>query len=127
MKIKSSLILLASFFGVFLVIATAQAASLSLDPLWGTEATLTNTGLGITDPVVVASQIINVFLRILGLLSLIFMLYGGWMWIWARGNDEEINRAKDIIKGAIIGLVVILSSFGIMQWVFYYLTQITNA
>lgn len=109
------------------VLSAATNPSLSFDPLWGTSGNLNDTGLGTTDPVVVSAQIVNVFLRLLGLLSVLFMLYGGWIWIWARGNDEDITRAKDIIRGSIIGLIVILSSYGVMQWVFYYLSRITNA
>lgn len=114
---------------LFLIPSLVMAAnpSLSFDPFWGGYGNLNDTGLGTTDPVVVVAQVVNVFLRLLGLLSVLFMLYGGWIWIWARGNDEEITRAKDIIRGSIIGLIVILSSYGVMQWVFYYLTQITNA
>lgn len=105
------------------------AASISLNPFGGGEeyGNLADTGLGTTDPVVVAAQLVNVFLRLLGAITVMLMLYGGWIWIWARGNQEEITRAKDIIRGAIIGLLIILSSFGVMQFVFYYLTKITNA
>ena len=105
------------------------ATSISLNPLsgYGGTGNLANTGLGDTDPVVVASQLVNVFLRVLGAVTVILMVYGGWIWIWARGNTEEIQRAKDIIRGSMIGLIVILASFGIMQFVFYYLTKITNA
>ncbi len=123
--ILSSIIGLAFLFIPSFVMAATP--SLSFDPFWGLSGNLNDTGLGTTDPVVVVAQVVNVFLRLLGLLSVLFMLYGGWIWIWARGNDEEITRAKDIIRGSIIGLIVILSSYGVMQWVFYYLTQITNA
>lgn len=106
----------------------SYAATISLNPFGGgTYGNLTDTGLGTTDPVVVAAQIANVFLRVLGALTIILMMYGGWKWIWARGNEEEITKAKEIIRGSIIGLLVVLSSFGIMQFVFYYLTKITNA
>lgn len=105
------------------------AATLSLNPFGGGAdyGNLADTGLGTTDPVVVASQLINVFLRVLGAITVFLMLYGGWIWIWARGNQEEITKAKDIIRGSIIGLLVIIASFGVMQFIFYYLTKITNA
>lgn len=105
--------------------------TLSANPLCNDDGlgggALTQTGLGATPTLVVASQIINVLLRLLGFFCLILMLYGGFIWIWARGNEEEIGRAKEIIKGTVIGVVIILSSFAISQWVFYYLLQITNA
>lgn len=105
-----------------------SAASLSLNPFGGqTYGKLTDTGLGSTDPVVVSAQIANVFLRVLGTITVILLIYAGWVWIWARGNEEEIKRSKDIIRGSLIGLLVVLASFGIMQFVFYYLAKITNA
>lgn len=111
------------------IASTAQAVSISLNPFGGgaTYGTLTNTGLGTTDPVVVAAQLTNVFLRVLGTITILLMLYGGWTWLWARGNEEDITKAKDIIRGAIIGLLIILASYGLTQFVFYYLTRITNA
>ncbi len=114
--------------GVAVSAASVNAATISLNPLGGgAYGNLTDTGLGTTDPLVVASQIVNVFLRLLGAITVFLMIYGGWIWVWARGNQDDITRAKDIIRGSIIGLLVILASFGIMQFVFYYLTKITNA
>ncbi len=112
--------------------AHAQSDSgptISMNPLGGgvLYGNLADTGLGDTDPLTVAAQVVNVFLRVLGALTVFFMVYAGWIWIWARGNQDEITKAKDIIRGSIIGLLVILSSFGVMQFVFYYLTKITNA
>ncbi len=113
-------------------------AKLCLQPLCGTDVysgatkssttlSLSMTGLGSVEPVVAAAQIINLFLSILGFLTLTLTIYGGWIWIWARGNEEEITKGKEIIKGSIYGMLVVLSSFGILQWIFYYFTKITNA
>lgn len=115
--------------------AYVQAASLCLDPLCGTDVfsasgtsvSLSMSGLGSVEPVIAAAQIINVFLNILGFLTLVLMIYGGWLWIWAKGNEEEITKGKDVIRGSIYGMIVILSSFGVLQYLFYYFTKITNA
>lgn len=131
MKILLNILLVGAI--TLLAVEAADAAtatpSISLNPFGGGAiyGNLSDTGLGTTDPVVVASQLINVFLRLLGAITVFLMLYGGWIWIWARGNQEEITKAKDIIRGSMIGLLVILASFGIMQFLFYYLTKITNA
>lgn len=113
---------------VAVVNPTAMAASISLNPLGGgLYGNLVDTGLGTSDPVTVAAQLTNVFLRVLGTITILLMLYGGWTWLWARGNEEDITKAKDIIRGAIIGLLIILASYGLTQFVFYYLTRITDA
>ena len=46
-------------------------------------------------------RIIRIFLTFLGIIFLGFMIYGGYIWMLARGNEQEITRAKDIIKNAI--------------------------
>lgn len=109
------------------VATSVQAATLSIEPLWGAGASLNETGLGNINPVTIAAQSINVMLQVLGLFTLIIFMYGGFLWIWARGNEEQITKAKDILQGTFIGLIIILASYGIMQWVYYYLIAITNA
>jgi len=130
----TALALVVCVSGLSVAHSVFAAPSISMNPLGdvpvqgsGEYGNLFDTGLGSTDPVTVASQLINVFLRLLGTICVVLMLYGGWTWIWARGAEDEIQRAKDIIRGSIIGLLVVLSSFGVMQFVFYYLTKITNA
>ncbi len=48
----------------------------------------------------------------------IFFLYAGFLFVTAGGNDDQINKAKGIVKWALIGVVVMLlatSILGIMQ------------
>ena len=57
---------------------------------------------------------------LLGFLGVIFMglaLYGGWMWMSARGNTERVDKAKKIITEAITGLVVIMAAYAISRYV----------
>lgn len=118
-----------SLVAVFIMftIPSAEATSIPLDPLGGGGfGTLSDTGLGTTDPVKTSAQLINVLLRVLGLFTLLLMLYGGFRWMWARGNQEDITAAKEIVIGTFIGLIIILASFGILQWSFFYLVKITN-
>ncbi|MFA5995660.1 MAG: hypothetical protein WCW27_00130 [Patescibacteria group bacterium] len=135
-KLLIGLFIIIGIISWFNVAKPVQAAKLCLDPLCGfdsisggtgTIVSLTDTGLGSIDPVVAAAQIINVGLRVLGFFTVVITIYGGFIWIWARGNEEEIQKGKDMIKGSIFGMVVILGSFGILQWFFYYFTKITNA
>ena len=69
-------------------------------------------------PVLIAAQIINVLLQLLGLVSLLLIFYGGFIWMLARGNEDEVKKAKDIIIGTTVGLLVILSSYSFMRFIF---------
>lgn len=60
--------------------------------------------------------IVSIFLSILGIIFIILMLYGGYNWMIAGGDESKIETAKKTIRNAIIGLILVLSSYAI--WVF---------
>lgn len=51
--------------------------------------------------------IINFVLILVGILALAFLVYGGFRYITSRGEDDEVEAAKNIITNAVIGIVVI--------------------
>jgi hypothetical protein len=76
----------------------------------------TGAGLGDSLPVVIAN-IINLFLSILGVLFLVLLVYGGYLWLIARGDKDLVDKAKSTIKNAVIGLVIILLAYSISRFV----------
>lgn len=71
------------------------------------------TGLGETDPRQIAANIIRIVLAFLGVVAVILIIYGGFVWMTAAGNEERIKLAKKVLASAIIGLIIILSAFAI--------------
>ena len=101
--------------------------SLGVDFILNDEAAGTfDVDLGNAPPYMVAAFIINGLLGFLGLFSLVLLLYGGYMWMNARGNEEYVTKAKKIIESAAIGLIIILSSYGLSRYVFDNLVEITS-
>ena len=49
----------------------------------------------------------------MGVVFLILMIYGGYLWMLARGNEQEVEKAKNIIQNALIGLVIVLAAYAI--------------
>ncbi len=66
---------------------------------------------------VVVGQIINAFLSLFGVLFLALMVYGGYLWMNARGNDQQVEKAKNLITAAVIGLVIALSGYIITRFI----------
>lgn len=70
-------------------------------------------------------NIINLFLALLvtvGIVAaLIFVIYGGVLWITSQGDKGKIDRARRTITYAIVGLIVIILSFTIVRIVGYLL------
>lgn len=62
-------------------------------------------------------KIINFFLEFLGILAVIMVIYGGVTYVTAAGNDEAIGNAKKIILYSLVGIIVILLSFAIVNTV----------
>jgi hypothetical protein len=86
----------------------------------------TASGLSSTDPRTIAAKIINIALGILGILAVVLILLGGFKWMTAAGNEEQIEEAKKILTGGVIGLVIILASWGLATFIINSLVSATS-
>lgn len=62
-------------------------------------------------------NVINITLGFLGVVAVIIIMYAGFLWMTARGNEDQIKKAKLFLRNAVIGLVIILSAWGIVSFV----------
>ena len=120
-KIGVTLLLMISMFSIHL--STASAVS-----LWGSDTLRgniqTQTGLGNTDPREMVASVIKILLGFLGIIAVVLILYAGFLWMTAGGDSKNVDSAKNILKAAVIGLIIILMSYAIANMV---LTQISTA
>lgn len=65
------------------------------------------------DPRETAGRIINFALGFLGIIALLVIIYAGFKWMTSGGDESKIAEAKKTLIAAVIGLVIILSSWGI--------------
>jgi hypothetical protein len=112
-KILKSLVIAAMVLAITVpaLSLTASAADVNLG------LNYVNTGLNNTDPRTIASNIIRILLGFLGILAVVIILIGGFKWMTAAGNEDAIADAKKILIAGIIGLVIILASWGIANFV----------
>lgn len=61
--------------------------------------------------------IINFFLFFLGLIATIMIIYGGVTYVTGAGEQEKLDSAKKIIMYAIVGIIIVLLSFAIVNTV----------
>lgn len=83
----------------------------------------TATGLSTQDIRITVAKIIRAFIGILGLVALVIILYGGFLWMTSGGEEEKIAKGKKVLGNGVIGLVIILLSIGIVQFVISRLTS----
>lgn len=68
-------------------------------------------------PVEIIGAIISVFLSFLGIIFLCLIIYAGFIWMTSAGNDQKVLYAKKILQNAIIGLIIVLSSYAFTSFV----------
>ncbi|HCU48075.1 TPA: hypothetical protein DIC39_03425 [Patescibacteria group bacterium] len=71
-----------------------------------------------SDPITVTAKIINIVLGFLGVVFIVLIIYAGFQWMTASGNEEKISQAKKMIGNAVIGLLIILASYAITFFIF---------
>ena len=65
-------------------------------------------------PSQIVSAIVNLILGSAGVVSFIFLLWGGVQWIMAGGDKEALDKSRKKISNALIGLAVVFSSYALM-------------
>ncbi|MFH1233327.1 MAG: hypothetical protein V1649_01590 [Patescibacteria group bacterium] len=63
------------------------------------------------------ASIIKVSLGFLGIIFLVLLIWSGFNWMTAGGEEEKVTKATDTIQRAVIGLIIILASFAITSFV----------
>lgn len=107
--------------GLFL---TAYSVNAQVD--MGTDVISDNISLSSDDPRAIAARVINIAMLILGILAVGLILWGGFIWMTSGGSEDKIDQAKKILKNGVIGLVIILSAWGIATFILNKLMDATN-
>lgn len=62
------------------------------------------------------TEVANILAGVAGTVALIFLIYGGIMYIGSAGNQETAGKAKQTATNAIFGLILIACSWVIVRW-----------
>jgi TRAP-type C4-dicarboxylate transport system permease small subunit len=84
-------------------------------------ATITPGAIGYDSPITNAStflaRALGVTYSIAGIVAVIVIIIGGFMYITSAGNTDRIKTAKNAILYSVIGLVVVITAFIITRYV----------
>ena len=56
-------------------------------------------------------------MELVGVIFLVLLIYAGFRWMTAGGNEEAIKDAKQMLLNAVIGLVIVLAGYAITTYV----------
>ena len=71
----------------------------------------------------VITSILEAFIGVAGLVAVIFSIIGGYNYMASSGDAAKIEKAKKTILYAVIGLVVCVLAFAIVNWAISTLDQ----
>lgn len=97
--------------GAFLLLAYFSAPAQAQN--FGLEAAREGTGIPRLKLAELIGRIISVALGLVGTIFLLLMLYAGFMWMTARGAPDQVKKAKEVLTGAIIGIVIVAGAYAI--------------
>lgn len=67
--------------------------------------------------------VIKMLLTFTGVLFMILIIYAGFLWMTARGNEEQIEKSKRILESSFTGLMIVVAAYAIVTVVSSLLTQ----
>ena len=112
--------LLKFIFLLLLILAPlSTSAASTIDNAPGFLSQTVNAGTGISEGNVsnVVTTIIKGALAATGFVFFALMVYAGFRWMTARGNEEGVTKARDTVIAAIIGLGVVVAAYAITNFV----------
>jgi hypothetical protein len=77
-----------------------------------------------TDLPTIIGTFIKAALSFVGVIFLVLVIYGGFLWMTAGGNEQNVTKAKGIITSAIIGMVIIAAGYALTSFI---LTSVVSA
>lgn len=113
---KYILVYVLFFLASFACLSIAEAALSGSTPVGVTLPTSAETGLSNSKSVKqVLSGILNWMLSVVGIIALIGFAISGIMYLVSAGNDDMAKKAKSAMKFSILGIIVVLGSFVVIQ------------
>lgn len=109
------------------VVGVVSLATPVLADTFGVQELDENLPLGNQDIRITIGKIIRAALGLLGVVALGIVLYGGYLYMTAGGNEEQITSAKKTIINGVIGMAITLSAFTITQFVLSRLIEATGS
>jgi len=130
MKLKNKLFFSFLLAGILIFTAAPALAAPNINALTSKVADKAGYDKSDADPLALSKRvggIIKIAMTMVGTLFLALTVYAGFLWMTASGNEEQVTKATNILKMAIIGLVITLAAYGITTFVVGYTVGIAQS
>lgn len=108
---------------------TKQAMASADNIFWGgyEPDVQTELGLGNNDPRNIIANIVNIVLSFMGIIAVTVIMMSGFKHMTASGNKDDLHKSESMFVSGLIGLIIVLASFAIAQFLMDHLYVATEA
>jgi len=112
----------AVIFGLVIKAANAQGTAGMQSTLGrlgsaGAQGGYSTGGSDATRLITTIALVINIALGFLGVIFLALMVYAGFIWMTAGGDEGKVETSRHTITRAVIGLLIVLSAYAIANFI----------
>lgn len=86
---------------------------------------LSGSATSAIQPEILYGRILKTALGLIGILSLVFFIWGGFLFLTSGGNQEKVKEGIDTLLWSVLGLAAIFGSYAILNIVIEVLTKTT--
>ena len=105
-------------FGVTTLVADSTSAQLDLESGINS-AKGTGTPDNVTEDDGLIKKVVNLLLWAIGIISVIMIIIGGIRYATSNGDSNQVTAAKNTIMYAVIGLVIAIFAYAIVNFVLF--------
>ena len=94
-----------------------QLASAMDTVISGLSTAGSTAGFAYTPVTTLVGNTINVVLSLLGIAAICFVIYAGYLYMMSKGETKDVEEAKKVLIYAILGMLIIVSSYVISNFI----------
>ncbi len=110
-----------------LAFAAVDAKSTGLAAAGKISGLMTACANGTNCIAIIVGKILATALSFLGILFLGLLLYAGFLWMTSGGEEERAKKARQMIGNAVAGLIIIVASYVITNYVMEQVINVVNS
>jgi len=76
---------------------------------------------------VIVATVIKAFLGLLGVIFVVLVVYAGYNWMTAGGDEGKVTKSKQTLSRAVIGLIIVVAAYSITYFVFSNLDTVIDS
>ena len=68
-------------------------------------------------PEVIAANVVKALLTLVGVIFVALLIYGGFLYMTSRGEEEKVKKSKKTLVAAVIGIIIITTGYSITYFI----------